>query len=55
MAKLRAIIRTLEIKWIKCGKTKDQRRRLRYYYRHKVEILDSNKSPYEEKVDINLL
>lgn len=45
MAIARACIRTLEIRWDKQGKTKAQKRRLRYYYRHKLEILMQFKSP----------
>lgn len=41
-------MRSLELKWEKDNKTKAQKRRLRYYYRHRQEILESNRSPKRE-------
>lgn len=38
------MLRSLERKWIKQGKTKDQIRKLRYYYRNKEKLLNERRS-----------
>lgn len=40
------IIRSQDKLWNEMGKTKGQKRRLRYYYRNRDRILMANKSPF---------
>ena len=44
MAKKLPAIRTMEAAWNKQGKTPAQKRRLRWYYRNREQILDENRS-----------
>ncbi len=56
MATTMPIVRSQDKKWTAEGKTKAQKRRLRYYYRHRTEILSEFKSPYRENgISIALL
>ena len=54
MAALLPKLRSLEQKWELQGKTKAQKRRLRYYYRHQLEILEQNKSPFKDRDAVTL-
>jgi hypothetical protein len=53
MPKKMPVVRSLDKKWDEQGKTLPEKRRLRYYYRHRIEILAQFKS-YKNSYEVCL-